>query len=81
MTDLVPDLRLFWIMETLTGGRKPLDMAEYAPETADEPAEIQSIAEQIRTRIQLELPAGHDALLFRVWSFIASANTRTQKQG
>jgi 1-acyl-sn-glycerol-3-phosphate acyltransferase len=34
---------------------EPLDMAEYPPETADEPAEIQSIAEQIRTRIQLEL--------------------------
>jgi 1-acyl-sn-glycerol-3-phosphate acyltransferase len=34
---------------------EPLDMADYPPETADEPAEIQSIAEQIRTRIQLEL--------------------------
>jgi 1-acyl-sn-glycerol-3-phosphate acyltransferase len=34
---------------------EPLEMADYPPETADEPAEIQSIAEQIRTRIQLEL--------------------------
>jgi 1-acyl-sn-glycerol-3-phosphate acyltransferase len=34
---------------------EPLDMADYPPETADDPAEVQEIAEQIRTRIQLEL--------------------------
>ena len=34
---------------------EPIDMAEYPPETADDPAEIQGIAERIRTRIQLEL--------------------------
>jgi 1-acyl-sn-glycerol-3-phosphate acyltransferase len=34
---------------------EPLDMADYPPETAEDPAEIQSIAEQVRTRIQLEL--------------------------
>ncbi len=34
---------------------EPLDMSEYPPETADDPAEIQAIAEGIRTRIQLEL--------------------------
>jgi len=34
---------------------EPIDMSEYPLETADDPAEVQSIAEQIRTRIQLEL--------------------------
>ena len=34
---------------------EPIDMADYPPETADDPAEIQSIAERIRTQIQLEL--------------------------
>jgi 1-acyl-sn-glycerol-3-phosphate acyltransferase len=34
---------------------EPLDMSEYPPETADDPAEVQTIAERIRTRIQLEL--------------------------
>ena len=34
---------------------EPIDMSGYPPETADDPAEVQSIAEQIRTRIQLEL--------------------------
>jgi 1-acyl-sn-glycerol-3-phosphate acyltransferase len=34
---------------------EPLDMSEYPPETAEDPAEIQAIAESIRTRIQLEL--------------------------
>jgi 1-acyl-sn-glycerol-3-phosphate acyltransferase len=34
---------------------EPLDMSEYPPETADDPAEVQNIAERIRTRIQLEL--------------------------
>ena len=34
---------------------EPLDMSDYPPETADDPAEVQSIAERIRTRIQLEL--------------------------
>ena len=34
---------------------EPIDMADYPPETADDPAEIQAIAERIRTRIQLEL--------------------------
>ncbi len=34
---------------------EPVDVSEYPPETADDPAEIQSIAEGIRTRIQLEL--------------------------
>ena len=34
---------------------EPIDMSDYPPETADDPAEIQSIAERIRTRIQLEL--------------------------
>lgn len=29
VTDLVPDLGLFWIMDTRTGGRKLLDMAEF----------------------------------------------------
>jgi len=34
---------------------EPLDMADYPPEVAEDPAEIQAIAERIRTRIQLEL--------------------------
>jgi 1-acyl-sn-glycerol-3-phosphate acyltransferase len=34
---------------------EPLDMTDYPRETADDPAEVQAIAEQIRTRIQLEL--------------------------
>ena len=34
---------------------EPVDMAEYPPETAEDPAEVQTIAERIRTRIQLEL--------------------------
>ena len=34
---------------------EPLDMAAYPPELAEDPAEVQNIAEQIRTRIQLEL--------------------------
>ncbi len=34
---------------------EPIDMTEYAPEIAEDPAEIQAIAESIRTRIQLEL--------------------------
>jgi hypothetical protein len=34
---------------------EPIDMGEYPPETADDPAEVQTIAERIRTRIQLEL--------------------------
>jgi 1-acyl-sn-glycerol-3-phosphate acyltransferase len=34
---------------------EPIDMTDYPPETADDPAEIQAIAERIRTRIQLEL--------------------------
>ena len=34
---------------------EPLEMSGYPPETADDPAEVASIAEQIRTRIQLEL--------------------------
>jgi 1-acyl-sn-glycerol-3-phosphate acyltransferase len=34
---------------------EPVDMAEYPPETADDPAEVQMIAERIRTRIQLQL--------------------------
>jgi 1-acyl-sn-glycerol-3-phosphate acyltransferase len=34
---------------------EPLEMGAYPPETAEDPAEVQSIAEQIRTRIQLEL--------------------------
>ena len=34
---------------------EPIDMTAYPPETADDPAEIQSIAERIRTQIQLEL--------------------------
>jgi hypothetical protein len=29
VTDLAPDRGLFWIMDTLTGGRKLLDMAEF----------------------------------------------------
>lgn len=29
VTDMIPDLGLFWIMDTLTGGRKLLDMAEF----------------------------------------------------
>ena len=34
---------------------EPIDMAEYDPDVADDPAEVQAIAEEIRTRIQLEL--------------------------
>jgi 1-acyl-sn-glycerol-3-phosphate acyltransferase len=34
---------------------EPIDMAGYSPETAEDPAEVQAIAEEIRTRIQLEL--------------------------
>jgi 1-acyl-sn-glycerol-3-phosphate acyltransferase len=34
---------------------EPIDMTEYSRETADDPAEVQSISEGIRTRIQLEL--------------------------
>jgi 1-acyl-sn-glycerol-3-phosphate acyltransferase len=34
---------------------EPLDMSEHPPEVADDPAEIQAIAESIRARIQLEL--------------------------
>jgi 1-acyl-sn-glycerol-3-phosphate acyltransferase len=34
---------------------EPLDMSAYPPEMAEDPAEIQAIAERIRTRIQLEL--------------------------
>lgn len=34
---------------------EPINMAEYPESTADDPAEIQNIAEEIRTRIQLEL--------------------------
>ena len=34
---------------------EPLPTADYPPETAEDPAEVQSIAERIRTRIQLEL--------------------------
>ena len=33
----------------------PVEMSAYPPESADDPAEVQSIAEEIRTRIQLEL--------------------------
>ena len=33
----------------------PIDMSAYPPEVAEDPAEVQSIAEEIRTRIQLEL--------------------------
>jgi 1-acyl-sn-glycerol-3-phosphate acyltransferase len=45
---------------------EPVDMAAYPPETAEDPADVQAIAEEIRTRIQLEL----DAMLARrrsVW--------------
>ena len=34
---------------------EPLEMSDYPPETAEDPAEVQAIAERIRTRIQLEL--------------------------
>ena len=34
---------------------EPIDMSDYPPETAEDAAEVQSIAERIRTRIQLEL--------------------------
>jgi 1-acyl-sn-glycerol-3-phosphate acyltransferase len=34
---------------------EPIDMAAYPPETAEDPAEVQAIAERIRTMIQLEL--------------------------
>jgi len=34
---------------------EPVDMSAYPPETADDAAEIQAIAEEIRTKIQLEL--------------------------
>ena len=34
---------------------EPIDMSEHPPETADDPAEIQAIAEGIRARIQVEL--------------------------
>jgi 1-acyl-sn-glycerol-3-phosphate acyltransferase len=34
---------------------EPLETSDYPPETADDPAEVQSIAERIRTRSQLEL--------------------------
>jgi 1-acyl-sn-glycerol-3-phosphate acyltransferase len=34
---------------------EPIDMAEYPPETVDDPAEIQNISEDIRARIQLQL--------------------------
>ena len=34
---------------------KPVDMAQYPPDTADDAGAIQEIAETIRTRIQLQL--------------------------
>jgi hypothetical protein len=34
---------------------EPIDMSAYPPETAEDPAEVQAIAERIRTMIQLEL--------------------------
>ncbi len=34
---------------------EPIDMAAYPPEAAEDPAEVQAIAERIRTMIQLEL--------------------------
>ena len=34
---------------------EPIDMSEYSPETASDPAEVQEISERIRTAIQIEL--------------------------
>jgi hypothetical protein len=34
---------------------EPIDMSAYEPDAADDAAEVQAIAERIRTKIQLEL--------------------------